>query len=219
MLLLLHHLLLSSIHLLLLLLSVLLLLLIGLLLLILLLSHLLLLSIGLLLLLVLGLTHLRLATMMRGAGMRLLLRRSTHLLIVSLVLGENFLPHLLSALVDIRIELVAVLFDGELLVVIDWDVDFLSANGLFLRVVELSYVRVLQCLFSCQPLGGVELEKTLQQIESVVGSRREHVSQLFGLGRRQRLEHSLSKGTINRINVLLRWSTSDLHDSVKLIQS
>ena len=164
MLILLHHLLLSSIHLLLLLLSVLLLLLVGLLLLVLLLSHLLLLLMCVLLLLVLLLTHLTLATtpaagVMGGTRLRLLLARPAHLLVIGLVLGENLLSHLLSTLVDIRIELVAILFDGEFLVVVNWYVDLLSAYGFFFGIMELSDVRVLQSLLSRQSFIGVELQK------------------------------------------------------------
>ena len=156
MLILLHHLLLSSVHLLLLLLSVLLLLLVGLLLLVLLLSQLLLLLCVSLLLVLLLLTR---PTVVRGAGVRLLLARPSHLLVVGLVLGENLLPHLLSALVNIRIELVAVLFDGEFLVVVDRYVNLLSANWFFVRVVELSDVGMLQSLLSGQSFTRVELQK------------------------------------------------------------
>jgi hypothetical protein len=81
--------------------------------------------------------------MMRRAGMRLLLARPSHLLVIGLMLGENFLPHLLSTLVNIRIELVAVLFDGEFLVVVDWYVDLLSAYGFFFGIMELSDVGML----------------------------------------------------------------------------
>ena len=59
------------------------------------------------------------------------------------MLGENFLPHLLSTLVNIRIELVAVLFDGEFLVVVNWYVDLLSADWFFFRIVELCDVGML----------------------------------------------------------------------------
>jgi hypothetical protein len=75
--------------------------------------------------------------------MRLLLGRPAHLLIISLVLSQDFLSHLLSTLVNIRIELVAVLFDGEFLVVVNRYVDLLSANWFLLWIVELSYVRML----------------------------------------------------------------------------
>jgi hypothetical protein len=94
--------------------------------------------------------------------MRLLLGRPAHLLIISLVLSQDFLSHLLSTLVNIRIELVAVLFDGEFLIVINRNVNFFCTNWLLLGVMELSYVRMLQSLFCCQPFGGVELKKTFE---------------------------------------------------------
>jgi hypothetical protein len=50
---------------------------------------------------------------------------------------QYLLSKFLLAFVDISIELVAVLPDGELLVVIDRNVDFLGANRLIFRVVEL----------------------------------------------------------------------------------
>ena len=102
----------------------------------------------LLLLVLLLLTHVGLragsmaaSTVTRGA-------RATHLLVVSLVLGQNLLPHFLSALVNVRVKLVAVLLDAELLVVIDWNENLLSTDGLFLWIVELSNIRVLECLLS-----------------------------------------------------------------------
>lgn len=72
-----------------------------------------------------------------------------HLLVVRLVLRQNLLPHLLLALVDIRIELVAILLDRELLIIIDRNEDLLGAYGLLLRVVELGHIWMLQGLFSC----------------------------------------------------------------------
>jgi len=68
---------------------------------------------------------------------------STHLLVISLVLSQQLLPHFLLSFVDIRIELVAILFNGEFLIVVNWNEDFLRAYWLFLGVVELSYVWVL----------------------------------------------------------------------------
>ena len=150
-----HHLLLSRIHLLLLLGCIgRLLLLVGLLLLVLLLlsqSGLLLLlsSVGSLLLLVLLLlTHVGLRAGSMAASTMTGGARATHLLVVSLVLGQNLLPHFLSALVNVRVKLVAVLLDAELLVVVDWNENLLSTDGLFLWIVELSNIRVLECLLS-----------------------------------------------------------------------
>lgn len=93
-----------------------------------------------------------------GASVGLLLGGPAHLLIISLVLSQDFLSHLLSALVNIRIELVAVLFDREFLIVIDGNVNLFSANWFFFRVVELSHIRMLQSLFCGQSLRGVELQ-------------------------------------------------------------
>ena len=59
---------------------------------------------------------------------------------------QYLLSKFLLAFVDISVELVAVLSDGELLVVIDRDVDLLRAHGLVLGVVELRYVGVTQGL-------------------------------------------------------------------------
>ena len=82
---------------------------------------------------------------------------SSHLLVVSLVLCQDLFPHFLLSLVDVRIELVPVLSDRELLVIVNWDKDFLSADWFFVWVVELGHVRVLQCLLSRQSLSWVEL--------------------------------------------------------------
>ena len=79
----------------------------------------------------------------------LLGRRPAHLLVVGLVLGEDLLPELLFALVDIRVKLVPVLADRKLLVVVDWNVDLLRAHWLLVWVVELSNVGVLQGLLGC----------------------------------------------------------------------
>lgn len=59
---------------------------------------------------------------------------------------------------DISVELVAVLPDGELLVVVDRNVDFLGAYRLIFWVVELRDIRMSQCLFCGQALVRVELE-------------------------------------------------------------
>ena len=75
------------------------------------------------------------------------------------MLGENFLPHLLSTLVNIRIELVAVLFNGEFLVVVNWYIDLLSAYWFFFGIMELGDIRMLQRLFSSQSFVGIELQK------------------------------------------------------------
>ena len=91
-----------------------------------------------------------------------------HLLVVRLVLRQNLLPHLLLALVDIRIELVSVFSDREFLVVIDRYEDFLRAVWFFIWVVELSNVWMLESLFSGESLGRIELQKALEKIEGVI---------------------------------------------------
>ena len=107
----------------------------------------------------------------------------SHLLVVSLVLSQDLFSHFLFPLVDIRVKLVPVLSDRELLVIIDWDKDFLCANWLFIWVMELSHVRMLQCLLGSESFCWVELQKILQKIQSVVGGSWEHVSQFLWLGR------------------------------------
>ena len=67
---------------------------------------------------------------------------SAHLLVVCLVLRQDLLPHFLLSLMDIRIELIAVLLYGELLIVVNRNEDFLSAIRLLLWVVELSNIRM-----------------------------------------------------------------------------
>ena len=86
---------------------------------------------------------------------------STHLLVICLMLRQNLLPHLLLAFVDIRIELVAILLDGELLIIINGNEDLLGAYRLLFRVVELGHIRMLQGLLGRQPLVWVKLEQIL----------------------------------------------------------
>lgn len=106
---------------------------------------------------------------------------SAHLLVISLVLRQDLLPHLLLPLMDIRIKLIAVLLDRELLVVIDRDEDFLSANWFLLWVVELLDIRVLQSLLSRQSLVRIKLKQILQKVKSVFRCGWEHVAKFLGL--------------------------------------
>ena len=92
-------------------------------------------------------------------GRLLRLARSTHLVVVSLVLGQNLLSHLLLPLVDIRIELISIFSDREFLVVINRNENLFVTNWLFLRIMELSHVRVLQCLLSRKPLSWIEIKE------------------------------------------------------------
>jgi hypothetical protein len=80
------------------------------------------------------------------------------LVVVIVLMGlERLLPELLLALVDIRIKLVAVLSNRELLVVVDRDDDFACANRLIISVVKLGHVWVSQSLFRSQTLIRIEL--------------------------------------------------------------
>jgi len=63
------------------------------------------------------------------------------------VRGHDLLAELLLSLVYVGIQLVSVLPDGELLVVVDWDVNPSVANWLVIGIVELSHIRVSQGLF------------------------------------------------------------------------
>lgn len=74
------------------------------------------------------------------------------------MLGQDFLSHLLLSFVDIRVELVPIFFDRELLVIINGNENLLCANWLLVGVVELRNVWVLECLLNCQSLVWVELE-------------------------------------------------------------
>ena len=82
----------------------------------------------------------------------------SHLLIVCLMLRQNFLTHLLLALVDIRVKLVAVLLDRELLIIVNGNEDLLRAYWFFLRVMELSYIWMLQGLLCCQSFVWIKLK-------------------------------------------------------------
>lgn len=85
---------------------------------------------------------------------------------------------------DVGVELVSVLTDRELLVVVNRDEDLFQAVWLLVWVVELSDVRMLKCLLSGESLAWVELEKVLQQVDSIVRGSWEHISELLWLGSR-----------------------------------
>lgn len=131
---------------------------------------------------------------------------------------EYLLPEFLLALVYVRVQLVPVLPDGELLVVVYGDVDLLGAIGLVLRVVELSYVGVLQGLVGCQALVRVKLQHVAQEVQGVVGGGGEHVSQALGLGRGQRFQHGVGEGTLDGFDVVGSGPADELHHSVQLVQ-
>ena len=120
---------------------------------------------------------------------------------------------------DVLVELVAVFADRELLVVVNGDVNSACADGLILGVVELCHVRMAQSLLGSHTSMRVELEEALEHVEGVIRSRREHVSQSARLSRRQRLEHSWRQGTVDSVDIFATRSTSDFHNTVKLVQS
>ena len=62
---------------------------------------------------------------------------------------------------DIRIELVSVLTDRELLIIVNWDIYFLSANWFLVWVVELGDVWMLQGLLSSESLVWVKVKEVL----------------------------------------------------------
>lgn len=77
---------------------------------------------------------------------------------------------------NICVEFVTVLSDREFLIVVNWNVDLSSTDGLILRVVELSYIGVSQCLLCGQSPVWVKLEQVAEKIKCVVGSSWEHIS-------------------------------------------
>ena len=126
--------------------------------------------------------------MLTRAGVALSLtggtRLTAHLLVVGLVLSEDFLAHFFASLMNIRVEFVAVLLDRELLVIINWNENLLCANWFLVGIMELVHVRMLESLLCSQSLVGVELKQVLEEIKSVLAGGREHVAQLLGLGGR-----------------------------------
>lgn len=60
---------------------------------------------------------------------------------------------------DVCIEFVPILSNGELLIIIDRDVDFLLADRLIIRVMKLSNVRMSQGLISRESFIRVELKE------------------------------------------------------------
>ncbi len=98
------------------------------------------------------------------------------------MLGEDLLSHFLLSLVDIGVELVSVLTNGELLVVVNRDEDLFQTVRLLIWVVELRNIRMLKSLLSSESLTWVELEKVFQQVDGVIRGSWEHVSELLWLG-------------------------------------
>ena len=68
---------------------------------------------------------------------------------------------------DIRIELVTILLDGKLLVVINWNENFLRAHRFLLGIMELLDVWMLQSLLSGETFIWIELEQVFQKIKGI----------------------------------------------------
>lgn len=69
---------------------------------------------------------------------------------------------------DISVELVTIFADRELLIIINRDINLLAANWLILRIVELRYIGMSQCLFSCKSFVRVEVQEALQKVQRIV---------------------------------------------------
>ena len=67
--------------------------------------------------------------------------------IVVMMRLKDLLSKFLLALVDISVELVTIFADRELLIIINRDINLLAAHRLILRIVELRYIGMSQCLF------------------------------------------------------------------------
>ena len=115
---------------------------------------------------------------------------------------KDALSELLLPPVDIRVQLVAVLTNRELLIVVDGDVDAASAHRLVLRVVELGNVGVAKGLVCRQTPVGVELQQAAQQVQRIVGGRWKQVTEAARLRGWQRLQHGRSKWAIDCFDVL-----------------
>ena len=97
--------------------------------------------------------------------MRLSLEFAAAVVIIVVVVRLKYLlSEFLLALVDISIELVTVFANRELLVVVNGNVNFLAANRLILRVVELRNIGVSQGLFRRESLMRVEVEQALKKV-------------------------------------------------------
>ena len=105
------------------------------------------------------------------------------------------------------------------MVVVNGNVDLLCAIWLLFWVVELSDVRMLECLLSSESSVWVEMKKVLQKVKSLWSDSWELVLQLSWLGWWQTLQHSLGNWTVDAVYVLLSWSSCDFHDSVELVES
>ena len=69
---------------------------------------------------------------------------------------------------DISVELVTIFADRELLIIINWDINLLAAHRLILRIVELRYIGMSQCLFGSKSLVRVEVQEALEKVQRIV---------------------------------------------------
>lgn len=139
------------------------------------------------------------------------------LIVVIMVRLEDLLSKFLLSLMNISIKLISVLSDWELLVIINWDEDFLVAVGFIFGVVELGHVRVTKCLFCSQTSVRVEMQKVFQEVKCIITSGRENVSQLLGFGGWKRFQHSLSQWAIDSLDIIIGRSSNDFHNSIELV--
>lgn len=77
---------------------------------------------------------------------------------------------------DVSIQLVPVLSDGELLVIVDGDVDSLLAYWFIVRVMKLGHVGMSEGLLSSKSFAWVELQEVSEKIQSVVRSSGKDIS-------------------------------------------
>lgn len=77
------------------------------------------------------------------------------------------------------------------MVIVNGDVDLTRADGFIFWVVELSDVWVLESLLGSQSFAWVELEEAFEEINCIVTSCGEHVSETLALCWWERLKHGL----------------------------
>lgn len=69
---------------------------------------------------------------------------------------------------DISVELVTIFAYRELLIIINRDIYLLAAHRLILRIVELRYIGMSQCLFCGKSLVRVEVQEALEKVQRIV---------------------------------------------------
>lgn len=91
---------------------------------------------------------------------------------VIVVVGlKDLSTKLLLTSVDVGVQFVSVFKDGELLIVVNRDVNAACADWLVFWIVELGHIRMTQSLFGTQTSAWVELKQTSKKVECVVGGR------------------------------------------------